>query len=400
MRLCDNLDLPYKNNSTFAHLENIMLKFFIFLQINFLGTYTPIEKPSQPLAQLASVEINKLFRVANETFKSRALVYELDSLCEKLNGSVLLAFGDELFYKKEIGYKRLDSKTNAGAIDSETLFELASISKQFTAAAILKLNEEKRLNLNDDVTKFLPAFPYQNITIKHLLTHTSGLPEYMDFPEKDFNQQEPLTNAQLERYLERVKPKILFQPERRYKYINTNYALLALIVEKITKTTFEEYARKEIFEPAGLSSICFATELKTITNYATGHLANKNACTFHFQNGVTGDKGIYANVEEIYQWVKAYLIDYKVLPKHVLDQAAQPQNKLIKGEPAEYYGYGLRIEDGANGYLIYHGGLWRGFQNNMVFRPKDRYIFVVLSNFRNKALIGVNGKLLCIIDGA
>jgi CubicO group peptidase (beta-lactamase class C family) len=376
-----------------------MFKICIFLQIIF-ATYTPVEKPQQPLAQLSTVEINSLFQTANKKFKSDALEAELNQLCEKLNGSVLLAFGNKIFYKKEVGYKRLAKKTPDGVIDAETLFELASISKQFTAAAILKLNEEKRLSLTDDVTKFLPSFPYKNITIKHLLTHTSGLPEYMDFPEKDFNQKEPLSNAQLESYLARVKPKILFQPGMRFKYINTNYALLALIVEKITKMSFEQYVRKEIFTPAELSTTCFATELNAKNNYAKGHLGDGSERPFHFQNGVIGDKGIYANVDELYRWVQAYLIDYKVLPKNVVEQAVQPQNKLLKGEPPELYGYGLRIEEGTNGYLIYHGGLWRGFQNNMVYRPADRYIFIVLSNFRNKAMIGVNTRLLCIIDGA
>jgi CubicO group peptidase (beta-lactamase class C family) len=377
-----------------------MLKLFFLLQIALFGTYPPAEKPPKPLSQLSNVETNTLFQEANNHFKSEALVATLDSLSEKLNGSVLLAFGEQVFYKKEIGFKRLAKKTPESAIDTETLFDLASISKQFTAAAILILNEEKRLSLQDDVTKYLPHFPYKNITINHLLTHTSGLPEYMDFPERDFNQKEPLKNTQLESYLERVKPKILFQPGLRFKYINTNYALLALIVEKITQTTFEQYIRKEIFTPAGLQATCFATELSAKTNFAKGHLADESERPFHFQNGVIGDKGVYSNVEEIYRWVKAYLIDYKILPKNIVEQAAQPQNIFAKNKPAELYGYGLRIEDDINGYLIFHGGLWRGFQNNMVFRPKDQYIFIVLSNFRNKAAIGVNGRLLCTIDGA
>ncbi|MCL2246349.1 MAG: beta-lactamase family protein [Lentimicrobiaceae bacterium] len=377
-----------------------MLQFILLLQISFFANYSPQEKPQKPLAQLFNVEINTLFQEANKKFKSDAMVAELDLLCENLNGSVLLAFGNQVFYKKEVGMKRLAKQNPENAIDSETLFELASISKQFTAAAILKLNEEKKLNLSDNITKFLPSFPYTNITIKHLLTHTSGLPEYMDFPEKHFNQNEPLTNAQLESYLERNKPKILSQPGTRYKYINTNYALLALIVEKVAKISFEQYVRTEIFMPAGLERSCFATELKSKTNYTMGHLADRSERPFHFQNGVIGDKGVYATTAEIHTWMLAYLIDYKVLPKEVIALAAQPQNKLLKGEPSEFYGYGLRIEDGINGYLVYHGGLWRGFQNNMVFRPADHYIFIVLSNFRNRAMVGVNTKLLCIIDGA
>jgi CubicO group peptidase (beta-lactamase class C family) len=377
-----------------------MLRFLVFLQIIF-ATYTPVEKPQKPLSQHSTVELNQLFQTANQKFKSDALVAELDSMCVNLNGSVLLAFGDQVLYKKEVGLKRLANKKRAeNLIDAETVFELASISKQFTAAAILKLSEEERLNLSDLVTKFLPNFPYHNITVKHLLTHTSGLPEYMDFPEKHFNQNEPLSNAQLESYLERVKPKILSQPGVRFKYINTNYALLALIVEKITKTPFEQYVRKEIFTPAGLTSTCFATELDTKTNYTKGHLGDGGERPFHFQNGVIGDKGVYCNVTELYRWMQAYLIDYKILPKNVIEQAAQPQNKFAKEKPSELYGYGLRIEEGAHGYLIYHGGLWRGFQNNMVYRPEDQYIFIVLSNFRNRAMIGINGRLLAILDGA
>jgi CubicO group peptidase (beta-lactamase class C family) len=377
-----------------------MLKLFVFLQILLLGTYIPVEKPQQSLAQLSTNEINTLFQEANITFKVRAREAELNKLCETLNGSVLLAFGNQVVYKNDVGLKRLSKRTPESVIDSETLFELASISKQFTAAAILKLNEEKSLHLNDNVTIFLPNFPYGNITIHHLLTHTSGLPEYMDFPEKDFSQKEPLSNAQLASYLERKKPKILFQPGTKYKYINTNYALLALIIEKITKAPFEEYVRKEILKPAGLNTTLFTMELKNKTNFAMGHLADKSERPFHFHNGIIGDKGMYSTVDEIYRWMQAYFIDYKVLPESVVELATQPQNKLLKGEPKELYGYGLRIENEENGYLVYHGGLWRGFQNNMVYRPSDQYIFIVLSNFRNRALIGVNGKLLEIIDGA
>ena len=378
-----------------------MFKVLFFLQIALFGTFTPTDKPDKQLSQLSALEIKKIFQEANETFKSRALVATLDSLCHKFNGSILLAFGNDVLYKKEVGYKRLAKKTSDNVINSATLFDLASISKQFTAAAILKLNEEKRLNLNDELTKFLPYFPYKNITVKHLLTHTSGLPEYMDFPEKDFPRNEPLSNRQLESYLERVKPKIIFQPGAKFKYTNTNYALLALVVEQIANLSFETYVRKEIFKPAGMHSTCFATELNAQTNYATGHLADETERPFHFQNGVIGDKGVYSNVEDIYTWLKAYLIDYTILPKEVVAMATQPQNKILKGiPPTELYGYGYRIEDAGNGYLIYHGGLWRGFQNNMVYRPKDRYIFIVLSNFRNRAIIGVNDILLRIIDGA
>jgi len=221
----------------------------------------------------------------------------------------------------------------------------------------------------------------------------------MGFPEKDFNQKEPLINKQLYNYLERTKPKVLSQPGARFKYVNTNYALLALIVEEISKTPFEQYVRKNLFEPAGLHLACFATELKNKTNYSKGHLANLSERPFHFQNGVIGDKGIYSNADELYRWVKAYFLDYKILPKNVVSEASIPQNTLLKGAPSELYGYGLRIEDESTGYLIYHGGLWRGFQNNMVYRPKDQYIFIVLSNLRNGAHIGVNGRLLRIIDG-
>ena len=380
-----------------------MQKLFFFLSIilfkGLVCTSAATETPNISLAQLSISEINKRFQEANEKFKTEALTAELELLCESLNGSVLLAFGDQVFFKKEVGLKRLKKQIANNAIDSETLFDLASISKQFTAAAILKLREAKKLSLNDDVTKYLPDFPYEKITLHHLLTHTSGLPEYMDFPEKDFNQEDTLTNAQLEEYIELNKPKILFEPGTKYKYINTNYALLALIVEKISKTPFEQYVRKEIFTPAGLLSTCFATELKNKKNYAKGHLANETERPFHFQNGVIGDKGVYTNINDLYRWMQAYLIDYKVLPKEVVEEATQPQNKLLKGKPEEKYGFGLRIEEGPHGYLIYHGGLWRGFQNNMVYRPEDGYIFIVLSNFRNRAMVGVNAKLLGTING-
>lgn len=377
-----------------------MTYLFFILQILFFGPYQPTEKPEKPLSQLSINEVNKLFDEQNKKFKEEALNDELKLLCETLNGSVLLAFGDKIFFRKDVGYKKLAQKSSAGKINEETLFDLASISKQFTAAAILKLELEKKLKITDLVTKFLPNFPYSNVTIKHLLTHTSGIPEYMDFPEKDFDKTLALTNLQLENYIESFQPKVISAPGVKFKYINTNYATLALIVEKVSKTPFEQYVKNEIWKPAGLVNVCFANQISAQKNIATGHLGNCNPVAFHFQNGVLGDKGVYSSVEEIYTWIKAYFIEFKVLPESVVQLAMQPQNQLIKGKPEELYGYGLRLDtENSFGKLVYHGGLWRGFHNNMVFRPHDQYIFIVLSNFRNRAHIGKNGLFLQIIDG-
>ena len=377
-----------------------------------------IEKPS--LAQLSLTSIDSIFDAKNREFKFQDLHSLSEKMLKELNGSILIAVKDSVivretsgvirFYepKKEYRNWRKEQLENArkspsNQLTDETLYELASISKQFTAAAILKLIHEKKIHFTDSLKKFFPAIPYPTVTIHQLLSHTSGLPEYFDFPESWFDTSKELTNQELVELLILKKPKIAFSPGRNYSYTNTNYALLCAIVEKVTTMKFEDYLRQNILEPAGLTCTIFATETgkDSLRSIARGHLKDKEELQKYYLNKTLGDKGIYSNPEELLKWKIAYFDQKKIIPDYLVDMAISPQNHLKgSGKAKELYGYGLHLEDSSTfGKLIYHGGLWRGFLNNMVYRPSDNLFMVFLSNYRNGAHRGKSTEVLHIIDG-
>ncbi len=378
----------------------------ILLQISVLSQLVISEPPTKPLAELSNNELTMLLKTASNEIKAAEMRQSLETNSTVLNGQVLVAFGEDIFYENYPGYTTLRSPGAHNRIDSLTVIELASISKQFTAAAILKLAQNGQLSLGDTITKYLPQLPYRNITIHQLLTHTAGIVDYIDL-ETALSGYHALNNEQLVQFFGRQRPKILSQPGTTFDYINTNYAFLASIVEKVSGESFTNYIHKEIFAPANMEEVYFFTEIDSLptAKYAKGHLWNKREVPFHSMNYTLGDKGVYATVKEMYNWYLAYFINYNILPKEWVDLACTPHaaiEKRDKEDKSEYkYGYGLRIEESPKfGKLVYHGGLWRGFHNIMVYRPEDQLFVIFLSNFRNKAHVGKCDQLMGIIDGA
>lgn len=372
------------------------------------------------IQDLTVSRIDSVFDQKNEEYKSQDLEFLIDEICKNLNGTLLIAKGDSIvlrkttglvrFYENKKGYEKWTQaemnaakKKASNKLKNDTFYELASISKQFTAAAILKLAEEKKLALTDTLNSIFPELPYENITIQHLLSHTSGLPEYFDFPVSYFDTSQILTNQHLIEVLSREKPKIQFLPGYNYKYTNTNYALLYSIIEKKSGESYEEYVQKNLFLPAGMTQTFFVSQIEDNSNksIAKGHLRNKEELKRYYLDGTMGDKGIYSTPEELLKWKTAYFTRKKIITDKLLAKASSKQNFIKgKGVAKEIYGYGLRIEENPHyGKLIYHGGLWRGYQNLMIYRPSDELFIVFLSNYRNNAHKGKSNDILHIIDG-
>lgn len=371
--------------------------------------------------ELSIVEIDSIFDNVNRVFKENEMTRYLDEVCKKLNGSVLIVRDDQLLYKKTTGYKRLYDKKGdyekwtlaelesarkspANVLQANTPFELASISKQFTAVAVLKLVEEKKIKLTDSLQRFYPELPYPNVTIHQLLSHTSGLPEYIDFPDSYFDTTHLLTNQELVTILADHKEPVQFNPAEAYKYTNTNYVLLAAIIEKVADIRFEDFIREKIFVPAGMTHTFFVTDIEERgdKNISKGHLGSRKEVPRYYMDGTVGDKGIYSTTEDLLKWKKALFNDKKMIAPELLKKATSKQNFIKgKGVAKEIYGYGFRIEENPDlGKLIYHGGLWRGYQHVMVYRESDNCFIVFLSNFRNRAHVGKSNEILHIIDGA
>ena len=378
-----------------------------------------------------------LLDTIGDRYDIEALEFVANEMSQKLNGTMLVAVRDTVLLEYAYGELCLTGnppRINAAEenrITETTLFDLASISKQFTAAAVLQLCAQGKINLEDSITNYFPNLPYNGVTIKHLLTHTSGIPEYFDFKYTVYDSSAFVDNQQLMQVLERQRYAKTFATGTKFDYVNTNYAILALLVEQVSEMSFEEYVHENIFKPAGMENTCFFTEIVGIDDkhgkeypkvspklesvsvlplpmgeivdvpIARGHKKDVRYAQYDRLNGILGDKGIYSNVEDMLRWANAYFIDYKILPKEWVELASQRENQLKNGQlPKSIYGYGLRIEESPkHGKLIYHGGLWNGFQNLFLYRPSDNVVIIFLSNFYNRGHAGRSNDMLNILDG-
>ena len=234
-------------------------------------------------------------------------------------------------------------------------------------------------------------------------------------------------NLHLIEVLETKKYAKTFATGSQFEYVNTNYAILAALVAKVSGMPFEEYVHENLFKPAGMESTRFFTEivgidakhgkkypdvnpksedvnvqpLSTDIPIARGHRKVSATTKYDRLNGILGDKGIYSNVEDMLRWANALFVDYKILPKEWVELASQRENQLSDGTlPKSIYGFGYRIQESReHGKLVYHGGLWNGFQNLFLYRPSDNVVIIFLSNFYNKAHSGRSDQMLNILDG-
>ena len=379
-----------------------------------------MSKGSKKLKELTTAEINEVFNRANPQLKVMAIQEMAIQMQKTLNGTILIALDDRVIVRKTYGYARLYQRgkelnvmtqtqlrqareKEANRLKATTPYELASVSKQFTAAAILKLVNAGKIKLTDNLSKFYPNNPYAGITIHHLLCHTSGLPEYFDFPEEIWGKEGLTTNEQAIQKVFSRREKILFKPGVRYKYTNTNYLLLADIVAKVSGVPFEKFMEDSIFKPVGMVNTFYVTqkdEHKDIF-FPRGHLKSGEEVAYEPLDGTFGDKGLYSCPEALMKWKIAFFNEYSIIPRELVEMASSPQNKLITGAaPSELYGYGFHLEENPYyGKLVYHGGLWHGFHHIMVYRPSDNMLFICLSNYRNRAHVGKSNQILNILDG-
>lgn len=398
----------------------ILCLFFGLFSLVLAAQSVKMDKGSKKLKELSTAEINAVLDRANPRLKVMALQELANNMAQSLNGTILIALDDKVVARKTYGYARLYQKgkdLNGMTISQlrvargkeenkllhTTPYELASISKQFTAAAILKLVAAGKIQLTDNLSKYYTNNPYSGITIHHLLCHTSGLPEYFDFPEEIWGTEGFVTNEQAIQKVFSRREKIYFKPGTRYKYTNTNYLLLADIVAKVSGVKFEKFMEDSIFKPIGMDNTFYVTQKNEHKDifFPRGHLKSGEEVAIEPLDGTFGDKGLYSCPESLMKWKIAFFNEYSVIPKEWVEKASSPQNKLITGAaPSELYGYGFHLEENPYyGKLVYHGGLWHGFHHIMVYRPSDNLLFICLSNYRNRAHVGKSAVILNILDG-
>ncbi len=272
-------------------------------------------------------------------------------------------------------YGLADVENNTQAIP-KTNYRLASITKQFTAAAILLLAEDGRLALNDPLREWLPSLPaaVDAVTLRHLLTHTSGLIDYEDvMPEAATGQ---LRDADVLRLLE-TQGRNYFPPGASYRYSNSGYALLALIVERASGRSFQAYLRENIFLPLEMrDTLAYVQGGPSIANRAFGYSEIDGAWTRTDQSttsAVLGDGGLYSSIDDLAKW-DAALYDSRMLSdasRRMMFAMATPTD-----DAEVAYGFGWRI----TGETVWHSGETIGFRNVIVRYPQRRLTVVVLTN--------------------
>ncbi|MBO4330955.1 MAG: beta-lactamase family protein, partial [Oscillospiraceae bacterium] len=165
-------------------------------------------------------------------------------------GTWLYAEHGEIVSKGAVGFSDLEDKV---PLREDSLFDLASVSKQFTAAAVMLLRRRGLLSLEDEITKYFPEIPYKGVTLRHLLNHTGGLPDYMDWVDETAKKENTIPgNDVIVRFLCECGEEAVFAPGEQWEYSNTGYCLLAQIVETVAGVPFEDFLRDNIFEPAGM----------------------------------------------------------------------------------------------------------------------------------------------------
>ncbi|MBL0310023.1 MAG: beta-lactamase family protein [Bacteroidetes bacterium] len=333
-----------------------------------------------PKAVALTDHLNQITAEQISNFYSRRHENRLDAF----NGCVLVAKDGQVVYKGAFGYGNIQYKDT---LTTETPFQLASVTKTFTATAILKLVEEGKIALSDPIQKFFPEFPYQGITVKLLLTHRSGLPDYIYWGKESGNSVDYLDNQALVKRFIRTKPAVRCRPDRMFMYSNTNYALLGAVIEQVTGMTYQNYMQENIFRPLGMYNT-FAFDVRD----SLGHCGS--ACyqsrwkewNLTYSDGVMGDKGIYASVEDMMIWDKA-LREGKVISPEMMGEAYLPRSLdrySFSKDKSRNYGYGWRMVKQKEGYLIYHNGNWHGCNNVFARDLNSGYTVIVLSNKANE----------------
>jgi len=338
--------------------------------------------------------------------ESIAPLYQKLLLQKGFNGSILLAKNGEIIFEDYHGYKNFSTKES---ITAETPFHLASISKTFTGMTILHLMEEGKIKLDDPLQTYFPNFPYQNITVRLLLSHRSGLPKYeyamenkkaiisfkknkkgknvrvityVDLDAK--NEKAFVTNEDLLKFLIDKKPPLQFTPNRAYLYCNTNFALLALIIEKVTGMSYPKYMKDSVFTPLGLKNT-FVFNENSAADYVPSYNYNNTAFKMEKFDFIYGDKNIYSTVRDLQLWDNA-LYEAKFVSSASLQLAFQPYSYDRKLGAGHYYGlaWHLFYDNVSKNTIVYHNGWWHG--NNTVFTRyiKDSATLIILGNKFNR----------------
>ncbi|MBB6130023.1 serine hydrolase domain-containing protein [Mucilaginibacter lappiensis] len=306
------------------------------------------------------------------------------------NGNVLVAKKGKIVYENAIGWA---DYLHRDSLKLSSQFELASVTKTMTSTAILMLMERGKLTLDDDVKKFYPDFPYSGVTIRLLLTHRSGMMNYVYFIDdiyrsQHLNQKKGLTNAEAMKMIADYKPRPFNVPNKRFLYNNSNFMVLGAIIEKLSGMSYADFMKQNVFAPASMvhTHVYSKAVYDKIPVDVVGHDRGqwRYSVAQNFLDGPVGDKGIYSTVGDLFLFDRA-LRAGRLLKQATLDSAYVPRNPMLHGHFS--YGYGWRTFTAPGQEVIYHTGWWHGFRHIYLRDMKNDITIVLLTNLANGSLL-------------
>lgn len=322
---------------------------------------------------------------------------KIDSLVAAIadfSGVVLVAEKGRPVYHKAFGFINVET---GAKMDTTSIFELASVSKQFTGMLIAMLQAEGKLEYDDPMEKYLPGLPYPGITVRQLLNHTSGLPDYQQMMDEHWDKSKVANNDDILAYLRKFHPEALFKPGKKYLYSNTGYVLLGSIVEKASGKEFVAYCHEKIFDPLAMTSTDIRSKAQkdAISNFALGYIFTPEkgryvrADSFPSSNytiwlgGRKGPGRISSTTRDLLKWDRA-LYTERLANKATLSEIFSPA-KLNNGA-ASNYGFGWELRnDSTRGKVVLHTGDNPGYKTEIIrYIDKDETVIVLCNNAHKK----------------
>jgi CubicO group peptidase (beta-lactamase class C family) len=337
-------------------------------------------------AILRSVQLAKLERQIDSLYNA-----EINE--NEPGAAVLISFDGEMIIGKGFGLRDLETRQ---PITPSTNMRMASVSKQFTALCILSLVDQGRLSLSDKADKYLPYPIFEGITVEQLVNHTSGLPDYYEHFDKNWDRENILENHEVLAWLA-SSPEPDFKPGQEWKYSNTAYLMLALIVEKISGKEFSEYAREYVFEKAGMENTNYFNLANPIDIpersycYEKDSLGQIKKVDGFFMNGVMGDGAVYTSVNDYFQYDQA-LRNKTILSPKTHKVIFKPSSTPIANGVKNNYAMGWGVTDSTAS----HSGSWFGtrtFTKRYLDKPLTIAIFMNNPFLMDNGLIGKTDSL-------
>jgi CubicO group peptidase (beta-lactamase class C family) len=318
---------------------------------------------------------------------------QLDSLFGQLypadepGAAVLILKGDSIVYKKGFGIANMETKE---PVTTKTFFNIASVSKQFSAVALMMLHEEGKLSLDDNVSTFFPQFKapfFKTITLRHLLSHTSGIPDTR--PRSDRNFVLTATDEASYAYMEKLD-KLNFEPGTAYEYMNPTFQLMYTIIEKASGMKFDDFMCTRIFDVAGMAESIYFEAGKKIPHLSHGYRPNRNGEGFQKYDygeasffATKADGGLYTSVEEFTQWEKA--LRGNLLISREMSEEAWSKKIDISDTLYTGYGYGWAIEEKPGvAKKVYHTGNNGGYQIYAGRYPDKEILYLIFATRDDK----------------